>query len=178
MNNTNTESTAEAIAYIDGANLQNAVSRFDWDFDYARFRVWLKDKFKVVRAYIFIGRIPKYQKLYDYLESAGYTLIFKEVTYGGGSVKGNVDTELVLASVREHFERGVKKVVLVSSDGDYKCLVDFMKEKNVDIFIVSPYKDKFCSKLLKKTAVPIFYIYDKRKILMKQKKGPDEHQRS
>ena len=172
--NTDTKETTEAIAYIDGANLQNAVSRFDWDFDYARFRVWLKDKFKVVRAYIFIGRIPKYQKLYDYLESAGYTLIFKEVTYNNGKPKGNVDAELVLKGVRDTFEQNIKKAVLVSSDGDYKCMVEFFKEKSVDTHIVSPYAPQFCSLLLKRTDAPIYYLVEKKHVLMKEnEKAPD-----
>jgi uncharacterized LabA/DUF88 family protein len=117
--------------------------------------VWLKDKFDIKEAYLFIGK--------------------KEVTYKSGKPKGNVDTELVLTGVREYFENEIKKVVLVSSDGDYKCLVEFWKEKEINISIISPYPEKYCSKLLRKTRQDIYYIYHKKNILCEQKKDPDEH---
>jgi hypothetical protein len=52
------------IAYIDAANLDYALRTQGWNLDYSRFRVWLKDKYKVEQAYIFIGLIPKYSALY------------------------------------------------------------------------------------------------------------------
>ena len=47
------------FAYIDGANLYNGSSSLDWKLDYRRFRIWLKDKYSVERAYIFIGLVGK-----------------------------------------------------------------------------------------------------------------------
>lgn len=64
-------------AYIDGANLHNGVADFGWKLDYARFRVWLSEKYSVKSAYIFLGLIPKYKELYTYLQKCGFTLIFK-----------------------------------------------------------------------------------------------------
>lgn len=52
------------IAYIDAANLDRALRDLHWKLDYSKFRVWLKDKYKTQRAYIFIGLIPKYADLY------------------------------------------------------------------------------------------------------------------
>jgi hypothetical protein len=37
----------KTIAYIDGANLHQGVKNLGWRLDYARFRIWLKDKYKV-----------------------------------------------------------------------------------------------------------------------------------
>lgn len=71
------------FAYIDGANLHNGISGFGWKLDYARFRIWLSEKYGVKTAYIFIGLIPKYKELYTYLQECGFTLIFKEVIYDG-----------------------------------------------------------------------------------------------
>ena len=43
------------------------------------------------------GFIPDNQPLYTRLQKAGYTVVFKPVTYrGDGKPKGNVDAELVL----------------------------------------------------------------------------------
>ncbi|OGF18960.1 hypothetical protein A3I35_01645 [Candidatus Falkowbacteria bacterium RIFCSPLOWO2_02_FULL_45_15] len=67
--------------YIDGANLYKGINQLGWQLDYTRFRVWLNDKYRINRAYLFIGLIPKYKALYTFLQEAGYTLIFKETTY-------------------------------------------------------------------------------------------------
>ncbi|MBU2579243.1 hypothetical protein KKA09_03985 [Patescibacteria group bacterium] len=32
-------------AYIDGANLHRGIAGFGWTLDYARFRVWLSEKY-------------------------------------------------------------------------------------------------------------------------------------
>ncbi|MBU4369957.1 hypothetical protein KKG58_04350 [Patescibacteria group bacterium] len=83
-------------AYIDGANLHKGIKELGWKLDYKRFRIWLSEKYGVVRAYIFIGLISKYKDLYTYLQESGFTLIFKEVVYdGSGKPKGNCDADLV-----------------------------------------------------------------------------------
>ena len=45
-------------AYIDAANLHQGTKVLDWEFDYARFRIWLKQKYQVQNAYLFIGLLP------------------------------------------------------------------------------------------------------------------------
>ena len=57
------------IAYIDAANLHNSITRLKWCLDYGRFRVWLREKYDVQTAYLFIGLIPKYKNLYNYFIS-------------------------------------------------------------------------------------------------------------
>ncbi|MCX6794961.1 MAG: NYN domain-containing protein [Candidatus Falkowbacteria bacterium] len=164
------------FAYIDGANLHKGIKDFGWRLDYKRFRVWLKEKYSVECAYLFIGLIPKYKDLYAFLQKSGFTLIFKETTYdGNGRVKGNCDADLVLAAVRDTFENSYFKSVLVSSDGDYAGLVKFLLEKNKFKILLSP--DEHCSVLLKRTNAPISYLSDKRNILENidrlYKKAPD-----
>ena len=58
------------FAFIDGANLHNGVRSLGWELDYARFRIWLKEKYKVNTAYLFIGLISKYAELYKSLQEA------------------------------------------------------------------------------------------------------------
>ena len=64
-------------AFIDSQNLNLSVQELGWRLDFAKFRIYLQDKFRVTKAYLFIGFIPGNQKLYDYLQKVGYTLIFK-----------------------------------------------------------------------------------------------------
>ena len=154
------------FAYIDGANLHKGVAQMGWQLDYRRFRVWLRDKYQVTHAYLFIGLIPKYKDLYTHLQEAGFTLIFKETTYDGeGRAKGNCDADLVLKVVVDYYERHFDKAVLVSSDGDYAGLVNFLKEKGVLQSLISP--SNHCSFLLRKLNIPIVYLNSQRSNLQK-----------
>ena len=158
-------------AYIDGANLHRGIAGFGWKLDYARFRVWLSEKYGVIHAYIFIGLIPKYSDLYKYLQECGYTIVFKEVVYDSdGKPKGNCDADLVLQVARDTYENKFTGAVIISSDGDYAGLVKFLQEKNKLKIILSPSIPKKCSILLKRTDAPITYLSGmKDKISLKSK---------
>ncbi len=157
-------------AYIDGANLHKGIKSLGWVFDYKKFRIFLKEKYSITKAYLFIGLIPKHKDLYTKLQEAGYTLIFKEVVYDSdGKAKGNCDTDLVLQATKDSYEERFEKAVLVSSDGDYAGLVKFLFEKNKFLTILSPAPVKKCSILLKRTNTPIVYLNDKKNILESQK---------
>lgn len=156
------------VAYIDGANLHNGVKNLDWEFDYAKFRIWLSEKYKVGKAYMFLGLIPKHKDLYTKLQAQGFILVFKEVIFdSSGKAKGNCDADLVVLAMKETYENEFNKAVLVSSDGDYSPLVKFMISKNKIEVILSPYETKKCSVLLKRTGVKIAYINDQKAILGK-----------
>lgn len=145
------------FAYIDGANLHKGVKGLGWTLDYRRFRIWLKEKYQIERAYIFIGLIPKNKNLYTFLQEAGFTLIFKETTYDGeGNVKGNCDADLVLKVVVDYYEKQFKKALIVASDGDYAGLVNFLNKKDVLISLISP--NNKCSFLLRKLNIPLVYL--------------------
>ena len=154
------------FAYIDGANLHKGVENLGWRLNYKRFRTWLKDKYRVLQAYIFIGLIPKNKDLYTSLQEAGFALVFKEITYGeDGRVKGNCDADLVLKATRDAYENNFNKAVLVSSDGDYAGLVKFLQEKDKFLAVVSPAMSQKCSVLLKRTNAKIAYLNDQKSIL-------------
>ncbi len=58
------------FAYIDGANLHKGIKDMSWELDYRRFRIWLKEKYSVCYAYLFIGLIPRFEDLYRELQTA------------------------------------------------------------------------------------------------------------
>ena len=154
------------VAYIDGANLHKGISTLSWEFSYERFRIWLKDKYGVKNAYLFLGYIPKYKDRYAVLQEQGYILVFKDVIFdGNGKAKGNCDADIVVHSMQGAYENKFEKMVLVSSDGDYAPLVKFLKGKDKMGFVISPYETKKCSVLLKRTGVKISYISDQENIL-------------
>jgi len=154
------------FAYIDAANLYNGIKQLGWKLDYARFRIWLQDKYGISQAYLFIGLIPKYSNLYKHLQEAGFILVFKETIYdSNGKPKGNCDADLVVQAMQDIYENDLSKAVIVSSDGDYASLVRVLKEKDKLGVILSPHTSKLCSILLKRTGASIAYLNDQKALL-------------
>lgn len=134
-------------AFIDSQNVNLGVQSLGWKLDWKRFRVYLADKYGVGRAYLFIGYIPKYQALYMSLQQAGFILVQKPVLpIKAGAPKGNVDADLVLHSMIEY--PNYSKAVIVTSDGDFYSLVDFLYKKGKLEAVLSTSPDR-CSALLK-----------------------------
>jgi len=138
-------------AFIDSQNLNLGIRDQGWRLDFARFRIFLKDKYKVFKAFLFIGYIKENKDLYDYLKKSGYVLIFKpilEIKRGKKvQVKGNVDAELVLYTMIEYSK--YDKAIVVSGDGDFYCLVEYLKKKGKLGRLLVPNEAKF-SRLLYK----------------------------
>lgn len=115
-------------AFIDSQNLNLGIRSQGWKIDFARFRVYLKDKYHVDKAFAFIGYLTGNEALYTYLQKSGYVVIFKptlEIKKGRKIVvKGNVDAELVLHSMVEL--NNYDKAVIVSGDGDFYCLIEHL----------------------------------------------------
>jgi len=138
------------FAFIDSQNVNLGVREVGWKLDFKKFRVYLKDKYNVEKAYLFIGLIPENQNLYRALQEYGYILIFKPIMKtADGTVKGNVDAELVLQAMID-FEK-YDKAVIVSNDGDFYCLVNYLYERKKLEMVLGPNYAK-CSALLKKAA--------------------------
>jgi uncharacterized LabA/DUF88 family protein len=150
------------FAFIDGQNVHLGISTLGWKLGWKRFRVHLNESYGVTTAYIFMGFLPENQGLYQSLQRSGYVLIFKPVTYrGGGKAKGNVDAELVLQAMIDLDK--YEKAVIVTSDGDFACLVRYLYEKGRLERVLSPNR-KGCSALLKRAArEKIDFLEDARK---------------
>ncbi|MBM3703215.1 MAG: NYN domain-containing protein [Actinobacteria bacterium] len=143
-------------AFIDSQNLNLAIRDQGWILDYKRFRKYLEQKYNISQAFLFIGYVPSNQNLYTSLQKYGYLLIFKPtLVLQSGKTKGNVDAELVLHSVIEM--QNYDKAIVVSGDGDYHCLVDYLIKQNKLLHLMIPNKYKYSS-LLKKFAEKIVFM--------------------
>ena len=77
--------------FIDSQNLNLSIRSQDWVLDFKRFRIYLRDKYKISKAFLFIGYVSTNENLYISLQEAGYILVFKPTLFlPGGGVKGNV----------------------------------------------------------------------------------------
>lgn len=160
------------FAFIDGQNLYLAIRDLNWKIDYRRFRTYLKEKYEVSTAYMFMGFLPSNQELYKFLQTAGFILIFKPILGDKDhKVKGNVDAELVLQAMIDIKE--YDKAVIITGDGDFYCLVKHLDLNDKLARVLAPSPEN-CSSLLKKVAGnKIAFVSDlKSKIEYKKKETP------
>lgn len=138
------------FAFIDSQNLNLGVRSLGWKIDYRKLRLYLKNKYNVTEAYLFIGKVSGNQSLYTALQKSGYILVFKPtvayVENGKKTMKGNVDAELVLYAAAKVYNQ-YDKAILISGDGDFYCLAEYLLENDKLLNILVP--NKRFSKLLK-----------------------------
>lgn len=148
------------LAFIDGQNLHLGTIENDWKVDHFKLRIYLKDKYHITEAYYFLGYTTEEQQdLYNNLQKAGFIILFKEHNENlKAQKKGNVDTDIVFEVMKNLIDnKNFNKIVLVSGDGDYKKLVDYLIKKGKFYKILFPNK-KFASSLYKKLGSE-FYDY-------------------
>lgn len=138
-------------AFIDSQNLNLGVRSQRWQLDFKRFRVLLRDKYFVEKAFLFIGFIPTNQNLYTQLQKDGFILVFKPVLEKKSKgkpaiIKGNVDAELVLHSMIEF--PNYDKAIIVSGDGDFYCLIEYLFSQKKLYKVIAP-NPKYSSLLRK-----------------------------
>ncbi len=162
-------------AFVDSQNLyRGTTDRLGWKLDYGRFRRYLREKYGVGTAYMFMGYMPEQSSLYRSLQKDGFVLIFKEVLrHGDGKVKGNVDAELVSQAMIDFDD--YEQAVIVSSDGDFACLAKYLREQGELRAVISPVDRKQTSVLLRKAAPhELVALSDLRKRLEYKRKQPPE----
>jgi uncharacterized LabA/DUF88 family protein len=152
------------FAFIDGQNLYSGVRSLGWLLDVDKFRVHLSQKYHVTRAFYFIGYMREQQALYHRLATSGYELVFKPVVQGNAhSPKGNVDADLVLNAMIEL--PNYQQAIIVSGDGDYYSLVDYLAKHGKLNAVMAPNR-AFCSSVLRKSAGgTIRYVEDIRHLV-------------
>lgn len=167
----------KVYAFIDSQNLNLGTSKDlrkgrkiiykGWKLDFKKFRQYLADKFRVQKAFLCIGYIKQNENLYRKLKSYGYDLIFKPtVKDSHGKVKGNVDAELVLHTAKIQYDK-YDKAIIVSGDGDFYCLHEFLVKNKKLLGILIP-NDKSESSLLKPfQKYKTFIIFEKEKLELK-----------
>lgn len=152
--------TENNYAFIDSQNLNLAVRDQGWKLDWGRLRIYLKDKYAIKKAYLFIGYIPTNQNLYTSLQQKGYILIFKPtLILPTGKPKGNTDAELVLHTMIEY--PNYDKAIIIAGDGDYYCLIEYLKKQNKLKKLIIPNRYEYSS-LLRKFLQDMAFVSDLR----------------
>jgi len=132
--------TIKTYAFIDSQNLNLGVRSQGWSLDWRKFRQYLRNKYSVVKAYLFIGQVAGNEALYTFLQECGYILIFKPTLNSRVKdkviIKGNVDAELVLHAMIQY--KNYHQAVIITGDGDFHCLIEYLEGKGKLLKILAP----------------------------------------
>ena len=139
----------EVYAFIDSQNLNVGTQKFGWKMNWVRFREFLSEEYGVTKAFMFIGYIPENEALYDQMHDAGFMVVLKptfDVTRVRPDqdvpeeekkpVKGNIDADLVLWAMKEM--SNYQKAIIVSGDGDFFSLVEYLVGKKRLLHLLTP----------------------------------------
>jgi uncharacterized LabA/DUF88 family protein len=139
-------------AFIDSQNLNLGVQKAGWKMDWRKFRQYLQDEYNVSCAFMFIGYMQENESLYEQMHAAGYSVVLKptidmklipeladqQVAAESQKyqTKGNVDADLVLYAMKEL--PNYHKAIIVSGDGDFYGLVEYLAEQKKLLHVLSP----------------------------------------
>ena len=133
-------------AFIDSQNLNLGTQKVGFKMDWRKFRIWLKDNYNVDKAFMFIGYMAENEALYEQLHEQGYLIALKPTVDiqqhdADGkeepvTVKGNIDADLVLHAMKELPNYG--KAIIVSGDGDFFGLVEYLAEQKKLLHVMTP----------------------------------------
>lgn len=151
------EKTFKNLAFVDGQNLHMGTGRDGWKVDFNKLRIYLKENYLVEEAYYFLGFMSeKTVGLHRNLTKAGFIVVFKE-HYPDliSKKKGNVDSDIIFEIMKKLIEeKDFEGIVIISGDGDYKKLIDYLIQKNKFRKILFP--NKTSSSLYKKLGSEYF----------------------
>ena len=144
-----------------------AIRFLGWKINFKRFRVYLKDKYHIEKAYLFIGYVDGNNLLYSKLQDAGFICIFKPtLVYKNGTIKGNVDAELVLHTMIEL--NNYDMAMIITGDGDFYCLIQYLIEHNKLLTVLIPNQKRYSALIKRFARKNISFMND-----LKEKIGED-----
>lgn len=128
--------------------------------DWRKLRKYLQDKYNVTHAFMFIGYMVENESLYEHMHELGYLIALKptldisaqtaedaqnnagqplkpgEEEHAKPVVKGNIDADLVLYAMKEL--PNYDKAIIVSGDGDFLSLIEYLDEQGKLLNIMAP----------------------------------------
>jgi uncharacterized LabA/DUF88 family protein len=145
-----------AYAFIDSQNLNLGIQAMGWKMDWRKFRAYLEKEYAVTKAYMFIGYMAENEPMYEQLHESGYLIVLKPTVdvkaptekpsdattnekpkeEAKHAVKGNIDADLVLYAMKEL--PNYDKAIIVSGDGDFYGLAEYLIEQGKLLNIMTP----------------------------------------
>src|SRR3989339_447507 len=132
MNNLqNMKKKLNNYAFIDGQNLYLAIQELGWKLDYKKFRIYLREKYAIEKAYMFMGFLPANQELYNFLQTVGFVLIFKPVLENDKNLDINNKLLKVLAPSTHNCSSLLTKIAgnKISFVSDLRKKLEYIKKE-------------------------------------------------
>lgn len=137
----------KTYAFIDSQNLNLGIQKAGWKMDWRKFRQYLKEEYGVSNAYMFIGYMQEHEDLYEYMHELGYLVVLKPTLdmnlqkdeknqKDKPPTRGNIDADLVLYAMKEL--PNYDKAILVSGDGDFYGLIEYLKDNQKLLKVLAP----------------------------------------
>lgn len=140
------------IAYIDAQNIHKSLLLQSITIDREMLFLYMQRKYNIEEIKIFFWYKPDFDKLYTFLKSVGYTVVFKKVyIWLYGEIKGNVDIDVALHVCRDFYEWLLGQLYLMTGDGDYNTLIDFAIEKGIFGLLLYPWYISTANLLLRES---------------------------
>lgn len=152
------EESKKKIAYIDAANIILALKSIYLEVDFLKLKIFLEDKFRLDEVYYFTADLEKLKESISSLRENNFNVITKSIYFENHKTKANCDVE-ISHHITKHVENNeVSEIILLSGDGDFSMLLDYAKDKNVEVKLM-PANKKSTSKILKsKKFLKIFFM--------------------
>jgi len=116
--------------FIDSQNLNLGVRDLGWKLDFKKFFIYLKDKYKVSKVFLFIGYLETNQSLYSNLKKWGYQLVFKPaIRFGKLNIKGYEELEKEKKLYKIIAPSRKSESSLIKRFRDYKLHVEDIRPK-------------------------------------------------
>jgi len=171
--------------FIDGQNMHKGTVRQGWRVDYGKLMIYLRNKYRVEKAYIFLGYLKDNEFFYRKIEESGFIIIFKEVSYfnkreatwppiGGhgvramlkyrtrygeyGAVKGNCDSDMVLRICLEFWN--FDKAVIISGDGDFYSMCQVLSSLDKFRIMLASDKDSIATRYYRFGVDKVAFLLD------------------
>ncbi len=147
-----------AYAFVDSQNLNLGVQKMGWKLSWRKFLEHLQREYNVEKAYLFIGYVADNVAMYEQLHEMGYLIVLKRTLevknpdkpaapvgteksekppeVSKPIIKGNIDVELAVWAVKEI--PNYDKAVIVSGDGDFYALVEYLEQQKKLLHLMVP----------------------------------------
>lgn len=120
----------KTFAFIDASNIIYGAKDSGWFIDQKKLFNYLKDKYKVSKAFFYYGQDsnnPKQAKFLQKLVQFGYILRVKEIKRFGTKTKANCDVDLTMDALL--LLKNYNSAIFLTGDGDFLPLFEYLRKK-------------------------------------------------
>jgi len=168
--NRNTKDERVGI-FVDIQNVYyGAKDNFQGKIDFIKLTDNIKGNRKLVLANAYlVSSSNDNSSFVSFLQQLGYNIVSKELKKrSDGTAKGNLDIEIAM-DIMDSCDR-LDTVVLVSGDGDFVALVEYLKAQNIHVEVYSFSNIKNITSMELKSVASKFFEIDKSYLLEESKK--------